>query len=47
MAMIPDYGKGKASAMRVLNLKNRRTKIDPQNTSGIVLVSIYKVRRQL
>ena len=37
--MIPDYAKGKASAIRILNLNNRQSKINPDNTTGIVLVS--------
>jgi hypothetical protein len=41
-AMIPDYTKGKESAIRILKLNNRRSKINPHDTSGIVLVSIYQ-----
>ncbi|CAF0919000.1 unnamed protein product [Rotaria sordida] len=36
-AMIPDYAKGKDSAIRILNLNNRRSNIDPNDTNGIVL----------
>ncbi|CAF4542802.1 unnamed protein product, partial [Rotaria sp. Silwood2] len=38
-AMIPDYTKGKISAMRILTLNNRRSQIDPSNTNGTILVS--------
>jgi hypothetical protein len=37
--MIPDYTKGKESAIRILKLNNRRSKINPHNTDGIELVS--------
>lgn len=37
--MIPDYAKGKESAIRILKLNKRRSRIDPNDTSGIVLVS--------
>ena len=37
--MIPDYKKGKDSAIRILTLNNRQSKIDPENNSGTVLVS--------
>lgn len=36
--MIPDYAKGKESAIRILKLNKRRSKIDPNDTSGVVLV---------
>ncbi|CAF2086942.1 unnamed protein product [Rotaria magnacalcarata] len=36
-AMIPDYAKGKESAIRILNLNKRQSQIDPQNPDGIVL----------
>lgn len=42
--MIPDYAKGKESAIRILKLNNRHSKIDPQNTNGIVLVSTHTYR---
>ena len=45
--MIPDYAKGKASAIRILKLNNRQSKIDPQDANGIVLVSIYKSKIKL
>ncbi len=38
-AMIPDYAKGKESAIRILNLNNRQSRINPDDTSGVVLVS--------
>ena len=41
-AMIPDYAKGKESAIRILKLNNRRSKINPHDANGIVLVSIYQ-----
>ena len=37
--MIPDYKKGKASAIRILTLNQRKSKIDPENNDGVVLVS--------
>ena len=37
-AMIPDYKKGKASAIRILSLNQRKSKIDPENNDGVVLV---------
>ncbi len=46
-AMIPDYAKGKESAIRILKLNNRQSKINPLDTSGIVLVSISKSRKQI
>jgi len=39
--MIPDYAKGKESAMRILNLNKRQSKINPEDNTGTVLVSIY------
>ncbi|CAF3353444.1 unnamed protein product, partial [Rotaria sp. Silwood2] len=39
-AMIPDYTKGKISAMRILTLNNRRSQIDPSNTNGTILNNI-------
>ncbi|UJR37712.1 hypothetical protein I4U23_030407 [Adineta vaga] len=36
-AMIPDYAKGKESAIRILKLNNRQSQINPQKTDGIVL----------
>jgi len=41
--MIPDYAKGKESAIRILKLNNRQSKIDPENSDGIELVSINKM----
>jgi hypothetical protein len=41
-AMIPDYTRGKESAVRILKLNNRRSKINPHDTYGIELVSIYQ-----
>jgi len=41
--MIPDYAKGKESAVRILKLNNRQSKIDPENSDGIELVSINKM----
>jgi hypothetical protein len=37
--MIPDYKKGKESAIRIFSLNQRKSEIDPEDTSGIVLVS--------
>lgn len=42
-AMIPDYKKGKESAIRILNLNNRQSKIDPKSKDGIVLVSVQEL----
>lgn len=39
--MIPDYAKGKDSAIRILRLNKRQSKIDPNDSTGIVLVSVY------
>lgn len=39
-AMIPDYAKGKESATRILDLNNRKPKIDLENTDGIIIVSL-------
>ncbi|CAF0957991.1 unnamed protein product [Didymodactylos carnosus] len=36
-AMVPDYAKGKASAERILALNKRRSKINPEDPSGIKL----------
>jgi hypothetical protein len=41
--MIPDYAKGKESAIRILKLNSRQSKINPENSDGIVLVSIHKM----
>ena len=38
-AMIPDYAKGKESAIRILTLNNRQSRINPDDTNGVVLVS--------
>jgi len=46
-AMIPDYAKGKESAIRILRLNQRQSKIDPQNSKGTVLVTIsFSLSRQ-
>ena len=45
--MIPDYAKGKDSAERILNLNNRQSSIDPQDTNGIILVSSYRREPQV
>ncbi len=46
-AMIPDYAKGKESAIRILKLNNRQSKMNPEDTNGIVLVSSSKLRNRL
>ena len=38
MAMIPDYSKGKAAAIRIMRLNERQSLIDPSDQSGITLV---------
>lgn len=38
--MIPDYAKGKESAIRILKLNSRQSRINPQDVNGIVLVRI-------
>jgi hypothetical protein len=38
-AMVPNYLKGKASAIRILNLIKRQSKINPEDPSGITLVN--------
>ncbi len=45
--MIPNYAKGKESAIRILKLNNRQSKINPEDTNGIVLVSSSKSRNRL
>jgi hypothetical protein len=40
--MIPDYARGRESAIRILKLNNRQSKIDPQNGAGVIFVSIQK-----
>jgi hypothetical protein len=41
-AMIPDYARGRESAIRILKLNNRQSKIDPQNGAGVIFVNIQK-----
>jgi hypothetical protein len=38
MAIIPDYSKAKAAALRIMKLHKRESKIDPNDESGIILV---------
>ena len=38
MAMVPDYSKGKAAAIRIMRLNQRQSQIDPSDRSGIILV---------
>ena len=38
IAMIPDYSKGKAAAIRIMRLNKRQSLIDPSDQSGIILV---------
>ena len=37
-SMAPNYSKGKLSALRILELNQRQSKIDPEDESGIRLV---------
>ena len=37
--MIPDYKKGKESALRILKLNSRVSKINPDHNDGVVLVN--------
>lgn len=39
-SMAPNFTEGKASAERIFLLNGRETKIDPDDQSGITLVSI-------
>lgn len=41
MAMIPGYAKAKQAALRIMRLNQRRSEINPNDDSGIVLVQIY------
>jgi hypothetical protein len=41
LPMIPSYSKIQESAKRILELSKRRSNIDPDNSSGIILVNIY------
>ena len=38
MAMMPDYTKAKIAALRIMQLNKRKSQIDPQDKSGIILV---------
>lgn len=38
MAMIPGYSKAKDAAIRIIQLHNRKSEINPHNNSGIILV---------
>ena len=42
VSMVPNYSKGKESAKRILELNKRESKIDPDDPSGIRLVSNWK-----
>lgn len=42
MVLIPDYAKAKAAALRILRLQQRVSQIDPQETAGIILVSLHR-----
>lgn len=47
MAMIPDYSKGKMAALRIMRLHKRRSEINPNDDSGIILVYILSPRLSL
>jgi hypothetical protein len=38
IAMIPDYSKAKAAALRIMKLHKMESEIDPNDESGIILV---------
>ena len=40
-SLVPNYSKGKASAMRIFELQKRESKIDPDDPSGIKLVRLF------
>lgn len=42
LAMIPDYSKAKHAAVRILQLLQRKSQIDPHDESGIILVRIIR-----
>ena len=42
MALIPDYSKGKAAALRIIQLNKRQSQINPNDESGIILVLLFK-----
>ena len=44
-SMAPNYGKGKASAKRILVLQKRQSKIDPDDPSGIKLVKYFQSKK--
>ncbi len=41
MAMIPDYSKAKTAALRIMALHKRQSQINPNDESGIILVSLF------
>jgi hypothetical protein len=41
MAMIPDYSKAKIAALRIMELSKRQSQIDPNDESGLILVSLF------
>jgi hypothetical protein len=41
-SMVPNYSKGKASSVRILELSKRQSKIDAEDPTGITLVRIRK-----
>jgi hypothetical protein len=43
-SMVPNYSKGKASAKRILELNKRISKIDPEDPSGIRLVTYFDIK---
>jgi ABC-type multidrug transport system fused ATPase/permease subunit len=43
MAMIPDYSKAKIAALRIMELNKRQSKIDPNDESGLILVSLFNL----
>ena len=40
IAMIPDYSKAQQAALRILQLDQRQSEINPHDESGIILVCI-------
>jgi len=43
IAIVPDYAKAKNAVLRIIKLHKRKSKIDPNDESGIILVKRTKV----
>jgi ABC-type multidrug transport system fused ATPase/permease subunit len=46
-SMVPNYSKGKASAIRIFALQKRQSAIDPQDPSGIKLVTFLSIQSSI